>query len=95
MWCQKMQKLIFLLPGPILSATPLASDLDAAIPALLGPPDLSNGWGAVVAEAGKRQLRLAEKEKYPHVTFFFNGGRDSPFDARRPAIGKLAKGGNL
>ena len=65
--------------GPIVSATPIAADLDAAIPALLGPPDLSNGLGAVVAEAGKRQLRLAETEKYPHVTFFFNGGRDSPF----------------
>ena len=65
--------------GPIVSVTPIASDLDTAIPALLGPPDLSHGLGAVVAEAGKRQLRLAETEKYPHVTFFFNGGRDIPF----------------
>ena len=67
--------------SPILSATPIASDLEAAIPALLDPPDLSQGLGAVVAAAGKRQLRLAETEKYPHVTFFFNGGRDTPFDA--------------
>ena len=66
--------------GPLLSATPIASDLEAAIPALLGPADLSNGLGAVIAAAGKRQLRLAETEKYPHVTFFFNGGRDTPFE---------------
>lgn len=35
--------------------------------------------GEVVAEAGKRQLRIAETEKYAHVTFFFNGGREEPF----------------
>ncbi|NDG37384.1 MAG: 2,3-bisphosphoglycerate-independent phosphoglycerate mutase, partial [Alphaproteobacteria bacterium] len=33
--------------------------------------------GEVVARAGKRQLRLAETEKYPHVTFFFNGGEEA------------------
>ena len=32
-----------------------------------------------MAEAGKRQLRIAETEKYAHVTFFFNGGREEPF----------------
>lgn len=36
--------------------------------------------GEVVAEAGKRQLRIAETEKYAHVTFFFNGGREEPFE---------------
>ena len=34
--------------------------------------------GDVVADAGIAQLRAAETEKYPHVTFFFNGGRDDP-----------------
>ena len=36
--------------------------------------------GQVVAEAGKRQLRIAETEKYAHVTFFFSGGRELPFE---------------
>lgn len=36
--------------------------------------------GEVLSEAGKTQLRIAETEKYPHVTFFFNGGREAEFD---------------
>ena len=36
--------------------------------------------GEVLAAAGKKQIRIAETEKYPHVTFFFNGGREEPFD---------------
>ena len=36
--------------------------------------------GETVAKAGKRQLRIAETEKYAHVTFFFNGGRETQFD---------------
>jgi 2,3-bisphosphoglycerate-independent phosphoglycerate mutase len=35
--------------------------------------------GAVVAEAGGRQLHVAETEKYPHVTYFFNGGEETPY----------------
>jgi 2,3-bisphosphoglycerate-independent phosphoglycerate mutase len=40
---------------------------------------LKNTLGEVVSNAGKRQLRMAETEKYPHVTFFFSGGREEPF----------------
>ncbi len=36
--------------------------------------------GEVLANAGKKQIRIAETEKYPHVTFFFNGGREEPFE---------------
>ena len=36
--------------------------------------------GEVLAAAGKKQIRIAETEKYPHVTFFFNGGREDPFE---------------
>ncbi len=39
--------------------------------------------GEVVANAGKTQLRAAETEKYPHVTFFFSGGREVPFDGEQ------------
>ena len=40
--------------------------------------DIVNPLGAWVAKAGKRQFRLAETEKYPHVTFFLNGGEETP-----------------
>jgi 2,3-bisphosphoglycerate-independent phosphoglycerate mutase len=36
--------------------------------------------GEVLSKAGKKQIRIAETEKYPHVTFFFNGGREVPFE---------------
>jgi len=41
--------------------------------------NLNKTLGEVVAEAGKKQIRIAETEKYPHVTFFFSGGREEPF----------------
>lgn len=42
--------------------------------------DVSNTLGEVLSKAGKTQVRIAETEKYPHVTFFFNGGREEPFE---------------
>ena len=41
--------------------------------------NLNNTLGEVLADAGKKQIRIAETEKYPHVTFFFSGGREAPF----------------
>lgn len=41
--------------------------------------NLNNTLGEVLAKAGKKQIRIAETEKYPHVTFFFSGGREEPF----------------
>ncbi len=41
--------------------------------------NLSNTLGEVVSKAGKKQIRIAETEKYPHVTFFFSGGREEAF----------------
>jgi 2,3-bisphosphoglycerate-independent phosphoglycerate mutase len=41
--------------------------------------NLEKTLGEVVADAGKRQIRIAETEKYPHVTFFFSGGREDAF----------------
>jgi 2,3-bisphosphoglycerate-independent phosphoglycerate mutase len=43
-------------------------------PVAFQPQTLENIMGKVVSDAGKRQLRIAETEKYPHVTYFFNGG---------------------
>ena len=48
-------------------------------PVLFGPRPQSDTFGEVVARAGLRQLRLAETEKYAHVTYFFNGGREDVF----------------
>jgi 2,3-bisphosphoglycerate-independent phosphoglycerate mutase len=42
--------------------------------------NLKNTIGEVIAKAGKKQIRIAETEKYPHVTFFFSGGREEPFE---------------
>lgn len=45
--------------------------------------DLSNTLGEVLSKAGKTQIRIAETEKYPHVTFFFSGGREEPFEGEK------------
>jgi 2,3-bisphosphoglycerate-independent phosphoglycerate mutase len=48
-------------------------------PILFGPRPQSRTFGEIVSEAGLTQLRLAETEKYAHVTYFFNGGREAVF----------------
>ena len=53
--------------------------LNPFIPALFAPETLVNNLGEMVSRAGLKQLRIAETEKYAHVTFFFNGGREDPF----------------
>lgn len=45
--------------------------------------NLNNTLGEVLEQNGKRQIRIAETEKYPHVTFFFSGGREKPFEGER------------
>jgi 2,3-bisphosphoglycerate-independent phosphoglycerate mutase len=42
--------------------------------------NLNNTLGEVLQNSGKKQIRIAETEKYPHVTFFFSGGREAPFE---------------
>ncbi len=46
---------------------------------LFAPETLENILGKVVADAGRTQLRMAETEKYPHVTYFLNGGQETPY----------------
>jgi 2,3-bisphosphoglycerate-independent phosphoglycerate mutase len=53
----------------------LATQMDSLFP----PVPLTNILGKVVSEAGRTQIRMAETEKYPHVTYFFNGGEETPF----------------
>ncbi len=49
-------------------------------PAAFAPEALTNVLGEYLAKNGKTQLRIAETEKYAHVTFFFSGGREEPFE---------------
>ncbi|WP_299620204.1 2,3-bisphosphoglycerate-independent phosphoglycerate mutase [uncultured Tateyamaria sp.] len=51
-------------------------------------PEIVNTLGAWVAKAGLRQFRLAETEKYPHVTFFLNGGEEKPEPGEERAMPK-------
>jgi 2,3-bisphosphoglycerate-independent phosphoglycerate mutase len=52
---------------------------DQTAPYAFGPRPQSDGLGETIAKAGKTQLRIAETEKYPHVTFFFSGGFETPW----------------
>ena len=60
-----------------IAMTSYSARLDRKMTVLFGPQQISGTLGAAVAEAGRRQLRLAETEKYPHVTFFLNGGDEA------------------
>jgi 2,3-bisphosphoglycerate-independent phosphoglycerate mutase len=53
--------------------------------------NLTNTLGDVLAQQGKTQIRIAETEKYPHVTFFFSGGREEPFDGEKRIIAASPK----
>ena len=57
-----------------------APTLDPVMPSLFPQEFPSNTLGEVLEQNGLKQLRAAETEKYAHVTFFFNGGRDAPYD---------------
>lgn len=57
-----------------------STDLNALMPALFPPEVLNNTIGEIVARAGLKQLRIAETEKHPHVTYFLNGGREAVFE---------------
>jgi 2,3-bisphosphoglycerate-independent phosphoglycerate mutase len=56
-----------------------SAELKPFMTTLFPPDDLTDTFGEVVAHAGLTQLRIAETEKYAHVTFFFNGGREAEF----------------
>ncbi len=64
--------------GCFVSLTEYNSEFD--IPVAFPPERLKNVFGEFAASLGLRQLRLAETEKYAHVTFFFNGGVEEPFE---------------
>ena len=63
---------------PVFFASLTQYDETIAVPAAFPPEYLHDTFGEVVAKAGLKQLRMAETEKYAHVTFFFNGGDEKP-----------------
>jgi len=62
-----------------LGLTEYSEELNRFLATLFPPDDLRDTFGEIVANAGMKQLRIAETEKYAHVTFFFNGGRETVF----------------
>jgi 2,3-bisphosphoglycerate-independent phosphoglycerate mutase len=73
---------------PALSAYVCLTEYDETFGLAVAFPPESHAdlLGEVIARAGLRQLRIAETEKYAHVTFFFNGGREDPFSGEDRAL---------
>ena len=70
-----------MVPAPLHYVTMTEYDSTySGVHVLFRKDDLRLTLGEVIANAGKRQIRIAETEKYPHVSFFFSGGREAPFD---------------
>ncbi len=62
-----------------LGMSEYSTELNRFLATLFPPADLSDTLGEILARAGRHQLRIAETEKYAHVTFFFNGGEERQF----------------
>ncbi len=65
--------------------------LDADIPVAFSKPEPDNGLAETLAAAGRTQVHIAETEKFAHVTFFFNGGREQPFAGEQRSLTPSAK----
>jgi 2,3-bisphosphoglycerate-independent phosphoglycerate mutase len=70
---------------PALASYVMLTEYDATIkaPVAYAAQPHSNTLGEYLAKLGKTQLRIAETEKYPHVTFFFSGGREQPYEGEQ------------
>ena len=66
--------------------TQYSTDLDKFLTPLLPLEELAHVLGEVAADAGRTQLRAAETEKYPHVTYFFNGGMEDELPGERRSL---------
>lgn len=64
---------------PVEMTTMTRYDATYDVPFAFHPQNMANILGEIVAQRGWKQLRIAETEKYAHVTYFFNGGREEPF----------------
>jgi 2,3-bisphosphoglycerate-independent phosphoglycerate mutase len=73
------------MPLYYCSMTPY-DDTFTGVHILFDKYNVQNTLGEIVAHAGKKQMRIAETEKYAHVTFFFSGGREAPFDGEERVL---------
>ncbi len=64
----------------VMGMVEYSDHLNKLMTTLFPPKILANTLGELASCAGLKQLRIAETEKYPHVTFFFNGGREAPYE---------------
>ena len=71
----------FVAPASFTTLTRYADNIP--LPCAFAPEELHNTLGEYLQNKNKRQLRIAETEKYAHVTFFFSGGREEPFDGEK------------
>jgi 2,3-bisphosphoglycerate-independent phosphoglycerate mutase len=69
---------------PVVTFTRYAEELPVAV--AFEPHDVTTPLARVISEAGLAQFHAAETEKYAHVTFFFNGGREAPFPGEERAL---------
>lgn len=71
----------FVAPASFTTLTRYADNIP--LPCAFAPEELHNTLGEYLQNKNKRQLRIAETEKYAHITFFFSGGREEPFDGEK------------
>jgi 2,3-bisphosphoglycerate-independent phosphoglycerate mutase len=64
----------------LLGMVPYSYEIDKLMPSLFPTNNIKNSLGEILSNSGLKQLRIAETEKYPHVTFFFNGGNEKVFN---------------
>jgi 2,3-bisphosphoglycerate-independent phosphoglycerate mutase len=73
--------------GPVVDYTTLTEYQEGwPYPVAFPPERPQTTLGTVLANAGAKQLHVAETEKYPHVTYFFNGGEEAPLEGERRAL---------
>ena len=66
-------------PNSAITARSPATARISKLPAAFPPQSIANGFGENISKRGLKQLRIAETEKYAHVTYFFNGGVETPY----------------
>ena len=82
-WEFSFKKWTGIAPSPVASALKMPVRAVQNIKVIYNKENIENTIGEVLESAGKKQIRIAETEKYPHVTFFFSGGREEAFKGEK------------
>lgn len=69
----------YTVPKLALGMVEYSDDLNPFLSTVFASQNMTDLLGEIVSKSGRTQLRTAETEKYPHVTFFFNGGQETPY----------------